>query len=248
MSPSRADDQRRLYADLAWTWPIVSPAEHYVEEAEDFCRAIRDYAQIEVKTLLDLGCGGGHNDHLLKSHFEVTGVDMSEAMLSLARRLNPGVTYLAGDMRTVRLGKTFDAITIADAIIYMLTEDDLRAAFETAFAHLKPGGVFCTYADELKETFRQNTVRSSAHTRDGAEITLFEQFYDPDPEDTTYEMTFVYLIRRGGKLEIETDRHLAGLFSHDTWVRLMTDVGFEVNVVEQEEFDAPMFVGVRPPG
>jgi predicted TPR repeat methyltransferase len=114
-----SNDQRRLYGDLAWTWPVISPPEDYVGEAETFCTAIREHAQVDVKTLLDLGCGGGHNDRTLKQHFEVTGVDVSEAMLSLARRLNPEVTYALGDMRTVRLGKTFDAVIVADSIDYM---------------------------------------------------------------------------------------------------------------------------------
>jgi len=61
--------------------------------------------------------------------------------------LNPEVAYCIGDMRSVRLEKVFDAVMIADSIDYMLTSEDLRAAFETALVHLKPGGVFCTYVE-----------------------------------------------------------------------------------------------------
>lgn len=141
MQEYSSSDQRRLYGDLAWVWPIISPPEHYIKETEQFCKVIREHSQIEVKALLDLGCGGGHNDYTLKRHFEVTGVDMSAAMLELARQLNPEVTYSLGDMRTVRLGKTFDAVTIFDSINYMLTVENLQAAFVTAFMHLEPGGV-----------------------------------------------------------------------------------------------------------
>ena len=75
---------------------------------------------------------------------------------------------------------------IADAIIYMLTREDLQAAFETAFLHLNPGGAFCTYADELKGHIRQNRTHCSTHARDDVEITLFEHVCDPDPTDTEY--------------------------------------------------------------
>lgn len=143
MGEGISKDQRRLYSDLAWTWPIISPPEHYIEEAEDFRRTIMAHARIPAATLLDLGCGGGHNDWTLKKHFQVTGVDISPEMLELAARLNPEAEYLQGDMRTVRLGRLFDAVVIADSIDYMLTEVDLRAAFVTAYEHLKPGGVFC---------------------------------------------------------------------------------------------------------
>jgi len=97
-------DQRRMYGDLAWTWPIISPKEGYVEEAEGFVAAIRKHSRIEARTLLHLGPGGGHLDWTLKQHFHITAVDLSEDMLGLARPLNPEVTYLQGDMRTVRLG------------------------------------------------------------------------------------------------------------------------------------------------
>ena len=235
-----------MYRDLAWTWPIISPPEEYIEEAEEFYRILRGRAQIEVKTLLDLGCGGGHNDYTLKKHAEVTGVDLSEDMLALARRLNPEITYLVGDMRTVRLEKTFDAVMIADSIDYMLTAEDLRAALATAFVHLKPGGVFCTYAEETLERFRQNRIRHSTHTQGDVQITLIEYAYDPDPRDTTYEMVFVYLIRQGSQLEVETDRHLGGIFGLETWLDLLRKAGFNVEQTEFDEDGIPMFVCIKP--
>lgn len=238
-------NQCRLYKDLSWTWPIISPPEDYIEETEQECQIIRQYSQIEVKTLLDLGCGGGHNDYTFKKFFELTGVDLSEPMLSLARRLNPEATYLSGDMRDVRLGAMFDTVVIEDAISYMLTENDLRAAFTTAFAHLKPGGVFLTFAEVTKESFQQNRTEHLIGTQDNIEIVFTENHYDPDPTDSVYEITFVYLIRRGGKLEIETDHHLGGIFHVETWMRLLKDVGFEVKQIALAGYDFPTFVCLK---
>lgn len=248
---SSSNDKRRLYGDLAWTWPVISPPEDYIEEAGEFCRVIREHSEIDVKTLLDLGCGGGHNDYTLKKRFEVTGIDVSEAMLALARPLNPEVTYSLGDVRSVRLGKTFDAVIVADSINYMLALEDLRAAFVTAFIHLKPGGVFCTYAEETLERFQQNRTRCSTHSRADVEITFVENIYDPDPTDSTYETTFVFLIRCGGQLEIETDHHLCGIFGLETWLGLLRDVGFEVRQMQYTPSDwegesCPMLVGIKP--
>lgn len=224
--------ERRLYSDLAWVWPIISPPQDYIEETEQLCKIIREHSQLEVKTLLNLGCGGGHNDCTLKKHFGVTGVDTSEAMLELARRLNPEVTYSVGDMRTVWLGKTFDAVAIFDSINYMVTVADLQAAFVTAYKHLRPGGVFLTLVEEAPEHFQQNRTQCTTHARGDIEITFIENVYDPDPTDTTYEVTFVYLIRRGGRLDIETDRHVCGIFGLETWHSLLSEVGFEVRQME----------------
>lgn len=245
------NDQRRLYHDLAWAWPIISPPQDYVEDTEHFCRIIQERSRLEARTLLNLGCGGGHNDCTLKKHFDVTGVDTSEAMLKLAKQLNPQVAYLAGDMRTMRLNKTFDAVTIFDSVNYMLTVEDLRAAFMTAFVHLKPGGVFFTMVEATPERFEQNWTQCSTHSGGDIEITFIENAYDPDPTDTTYEVTFVYLIRRGGRLEVETDRHVCGIFTLEMWRSLLEEAGFEV---KQMEFTYnvggartyPMFVCMKP--
>jgi SAM-dependent methyltransferase len=240
----------RLYHDLAWLFPIVSPPEDYVNEAAEFARAIRQHARIPVKTLLDLGCGAGHNDHHLQKDFKVTGVDLSETMLDLARCLNPEVEYLTGDLRSLCLGRTFDAVIIADSITYMLNEDDLLAAFRTAYAHLNPGGVFCSYAEETPENFVQNGTYTSTHygkAENGqtVEVALVENYYDPNPQDTAFESTFVYFIRQGGKLRIETDSHQLGIFPPAVWERLLRQAGFDVYQAWFDEADAPLFVGVK---
>ena len=239
------NDQRRLYSDMAWTWPVISQSEDYVQEAEAFARQIRQRARIPVSMLLHLGCGGGHLDLTLKKYFNVSGVDVSQPMLDLVGQLNPEVTYLPGDMRTVRLEQTFDAVVVSDSISYMLSEADLRSAFQTAYAHLKPGGVFCTYAGVTCQNFRQNDTRVSTHSSGSVEITLIENRYDPNPQDSTFENTFVYLIRREGsegQLEIETDRHLGGLFDLETWSRCLSETGFEVYRTELGEGGVPFFV------
>ena len=47
MNPSSPRDQRRMYCDLAWTWPIISPPEDYVEESEQLAEVIRERSKIE---------------------------------------------------------------------------------------------------------------------------------------------------------------------------------------------------------
>lgn len=246
MSTSLDQNSQRLYADLTWLFPIISPPKDYITEAIEFAGAIRQYSRIPVQTLLDLGCGAGHNDYTLKKYFRVTGVDLSQAMLGLARRLNPEVEYLVGDMRTLHLERTFDAVIVADSIDYMLTEDELLAAFHTAYEHLCPGGVFCTYAEETVERFEQNSTFTSTHRKNDVDVALIHNFYDPDPNDTTYEMTFIYLIRQAGNLHIETDHHIAGIFPQTTWKRLLSEAGFDVHQAWFEEGNAPFFIGVKP--
>jgi SAM-dependent methyltransferase len=237
-----------MYGDLAWTWPIISPPEDYVEETELFSRVIKKHSKIEVKTLLHLGCGGGHNDYTFKKYFKMTSVDISEDMLRLARKLNPEVIYHLGDMRTIRRGERFDAVTILDSINYMRTVEDLRSAFVTAWEHLKPGGIFLTFVEVMAGQTKQNNTKCSTHSQNDVEIVFIENYYDPDLTDTSYEATFIYLIRRRGKLEIHTDRHLCGIFTVETWLDLLKEVGFEAKQMKFEHStfaegeSYPMFV------
>ena len=133
------DNGHRLYGDLSWLWPLMSPPEHYAEEAGYWLLALRERLPIGRRRILELGCGGGHLLHHLISEYDATAVDLSAGMLGHSRRLNPGVAHHVGDMRSVRLGETFDAVLIEDAINYMTTEDELREVFATARAHLRAG-------------------------------------------------------------------------------------------------------------
>lgn len=220
-------NQRRLYRDLSWTWPIISPPEDYIEESERIKRLIRKHSKIPVKTLLNLGCGGGHVDWVLKKYFAITGVDISPNMLKNARKLNPQITYFKADIRTVRLKKEFDAVVLHDSVNYMLTRNDLKAVFKTAYVHLKPGGVLWTYVEEHNK-IQQNRTKLSTSKQGNTEITFIENYYDPNPRDTTYEFVFVYLIRKNKKLRIHTDRHLCGIFKLKTWFSVIREVGFKV--------------------
>lgn len=214
------------YNELAWIEPIIAPPEDYAADTEHKCRLIRQHSRIEPKTLLHLGSGAGMNDYTFKKYFRVTGVDISDGMLEMARQINPGAVYYKGDMRTVTLGEQFDVVVCMEAIGYMLTVEDTRRAVSNAYEHLKPGGVFL-FTTLLKDDFRENNFAYSGK-RGNIEVTVLENNYLPDREGTTYEATLVYLIRRRGELEIHTESHFLSLFTLETWTGLLRECNFTV--------------------
>jgi SAM-dependent methyltransferase len=228
------NDTFRLYSDLAWLWPMWGDATvEYAQYCGHIAHLIRRYARRPVGTLLDIGCGGGKNVLNLKAHFRVTGLDLSPTMIAQARTLNPDCTFIEGDMRSFAIGRTFDAILMDDAVSYMISRADLSAAFRTACNHLNPGGVLIATPDVTTESFRQNqttaTPASGKSGPDHIEVVFIENSYDPNPSDDHYEATMLFLIRENGTLRIETDRHTLGLFSLDTWRRILSETGFEVH-------------------
>ena len=79
----------RLYRELAPWWPLLSPAEEYLEEATFYRELLEAACQTPPRTLLELGSGGGNNASHLKEQLALTLVDRSPEMLSLSRALNP---------------------------------------------------------------------------------------------------------------------------------------------------------------
>ncbi len=238
----------RLYKDLAWLWSIWEDIEVYRRESELFAKLIKKYAEIKVRSLLDMGCGGGKNAFHLKRYFKVTGVDISDAMLRSAKKLNPECNFYQADMRNLDLKRQFDSVFINDAITYMTTKRDLLRVFRSAYKHLKTGGVMITHPDECKERFKQNETTIWTSKTDDMDITFIENNYDSNPKDNTFEKTLIYLIRKRGKLKIEHDFHVCGLFTLDVWRTSLRNVGFQVyEKMERVDIeDLPVFSCVKP--
>ncbi len=216
----------RLYGELSWLWPLFSPPEDYVEEACHWRTLLRELLGPGSHSVVELGSGGGHNLSHLTPDFDAVAVDLSEEMLELSRKLNPGVEHIPGDMRSIRLGRVFDAVLIHDGISHITSETDLTAVFETAACHLRPGGVVIAAPDWFRETFKSIWTAECSYSSEDMGLTAFEYLHDPDPDDTVIEALLTFIIDRGGVCEIEHDRMLLGLFPMALWRKVIRSAGF----------------------
>ncbi len=243
----------RLYSDLAHLWPIISPPEEYMVEAQEWLEVIRarvgtgrDSAP-GLPTLLELGCGGGHLLSHLTEHFITEAVDVSPQMLEISQRLNPQTLHHVGDMRDIRLGREFDVVAIHDAINYMTTEDDLRAAIVTAEVHLNPGGLVLLAPDCIRETFTGPRVVEWTREAEDRSVTFIEYMGKPRPASTTIESVFVFVIDEDGEIRVEVDRHTGGLFPTETWLNLLDAAGLDAEYIQTNAYEGGfggnLFVG-----
>ncbi len=239
-----------FYGDLAVWWPLISPPQEYAEEAA-FAAAVLSSASIPAREVLELGSGGGHNAVHLKARFAMTLVDISEEMLTVSRRLNPECDHRQGDMRTLRLGHTFDAVFVHDAVDYMTTEADLHQAIETAFVHCRPGGIAVFVPDHTAETFEPASDHGGTDDPNGRGVRYLDWTWDPDPADTWIVTEYAFLLREAdGSVRVVHETHRTGLFSRDVWLRLLADAGFDPSAVTEETTEdrtpRELFVGRRP--
>jgi SAM-dependent methyltransferase len=203
--------------------------------------------------VLELGSGGGNNASHLKREFKLTLVEPSEGMRKVSRALNPECEHLPGDMRTVRLGRVFDAVFVHDAIEYMTTEADLRAALETVSIHLRPGGVAQIAPDATAETFAPGESVEGGDEPPGPDgrarsVRYLMWTLPMKPGTTVSTVHYSLLLReRDGSVRAVHDVHDYGLFPRATWLRLFDEVGLDARIeqrtIEGAQYDT--FIAIK---
>ena len=131
----------------AEAWALTAPFYDLdLEGVDDDVEMFRQVAASRGGSVLELGCGTGRvSIPLARDGLRVTGVDYSDAMLDVARARSAveGVraTWVQGDMREVRLGRTFNTVIIPfGSLQHMATPDEVVQAMETIAAHLGRSG------------------------------------------------------------------------------------------------------------
>ena len=140
-----------VFGDYARYYNLLYRDKEYGSEIRFVLERLRAYG-CRPQALLDLGCGTGrHALEAARCGIAVEGVDMSPVMLEMGRQqfLSEAASGISlpvlhrGDVRNVRLGKRFDAVTsLFHVMSYQNAEEDALAELETAKAHLKAGGLF----------------------------------------------------------------------------------------------------------
>lgn len=161
----------------------TTTASHWRQRWSDHGHEQMGWFQAEPQPSLELvtGCtaprgsvvdvGGGASllvDRLVERGHDVTVLDLAEPALAVARdRLGPAasaVTWVAGDVTEVDLGRTFD--TWHDrAVLHFLLEDAERDRYVAAVRrHVRPGGhvVIGTFAPDGPTTCSGLPVRRHA--------------------------------------------------------------------------------------
>lgn len=135
---------KKLYGDLFAKVGLDSPERH--KQAQDEVDFLIESLGLEKENILDVPCGTGrHALALAKRGFAVTGVDISQSCLRLARkncRKYPNARIIKGDMKSLQWAKgKFDVVTnLYSSFGYFKTEAENKAVLKGFKNALKPGG------------------------------------------------------------------------------------------------------------
>ena len=123
----------------------------YESECDFLENIIQCFGLKDADSILDLGCGtGGHAIPLARRGYKVFGIDRSTSMLAIARKKVKGdsklfdkVQFKVADIRNCILNIKFDIVICMFAVLsYQISNDALFATINSAYRHVKPGGLF----------------------------------------------------------------------------------------------------------
>ncbi len=247
-----------LYSELAPYYDRIYWWKDYAQEVDFLLKVLHRYG-VRGKHILEVACGTGNHTKLLAARgYRVTGVDVSDDMLAIARRKVGGrTTFVRGEMRN--LGQvvegTYDAaICLFSAISYNLTTSDLKRTLQGLSDHTRKGGVTVFDTHFTKKGFmdghRGEDIFDDSKAM-GARLSFSRR------RGKIGEITFSYLIKDGPKIVmLRNDVHRLGLFDLRDFRKVMREVGFDrIRVYADWQFARDMkqseprdniFVGHKP--
>lgn len=206
---------------------------------------IVDERNPDARTLLEVACGTGAVLAQLIDRFEVSGLDLSDEMLEVARAKLPDVELRRADMTTFEWGSTFDVvINMFSSIGYMTDLDALHAAYERMVAHLNPGGVLVCEAWLTPDAFQQGFVGGLAVGDPTFRVHRVNNSWLED-EGRVSVMDMHHLVGRPEGVDYFVERHRMGLFTTEEHLAAIRAAGIEAEHRPDLFMGRGTYIGVK---
>jgi SAM-dependent methyltransferase len=175
----------------------------------------------EINAVLDLGCGAGRHTKVMVERWWTVGLDLSMALLRVARKESPDAPYVRADMRELSFAdESFDlVVNLFTSFGYFEDDSEHARVLSRVCAATRHGGSFVI--DFLNAAqVRRDLVSYDERVENGITI---EQTRTISPDDRFVEKRI--RLRGRGKEYIERVR----LLSEADLARMLTAAGFEVS-------------------
>lgn len=196
------------------------------------------------KKLLDLACGTGElSVRLANSGFDVTGVDLSDDMLSVARRKSDAhglsIQYFQQNMAELEGLGRFDIIGIfCDSLNYLQSEEEVTGTFQGVFNHLADDGLFIADVHSVYKML--HIFMNGTFVLNEDEISyIWESFEGEHRYSVEHELTFFALDEATGKYDRYDELHFQRTFPVEQYQGWLAAAGFEVLETIADFTDAP---------
>ncbi|GKU81339.1 class I SAM-dependent methyltransferase [Niallia sp. NCCP-28] len=197
--------------------------------------------------LLDLACGTGElSISLAERGFQVTGVDLSEDMLSVAQdktnKQGQSIFYIEQDMSKLEGLPSFDIIGVfCDSLNYLQTEEEVIETFKGVHRHLDEKGLFIF---DVHSLYKMNALFiNQTYAVNDEELSLIWQCYPGEYKNSVeHDLTFFELDEESGMYHRYDELHCQRTYSIDqykTWLKendfRLVDIIVDFNEKESKE-------------
>ena len=186
--------------------------------------------------LLEFGSGTGKHGRLLADKgYQVTGIELSESMVQKAQKTD-GFTCQQGDIRTVSLKCTYDAVlALFHVVSYQTTNEDVTAVFQRAAEHLKKGGLFIFDIWYTPAVYNLNPETRVKHMNDDdVEVTrIAEPNVFPNKNRVDVDYTIFIRDKETGSFQTFSETHPMRHFSIPEIDLIAAHTGFDCLAVEE---------------
>lgn len=229
----------KLYHELAEYYFAIEENGRNIQNDVYFLRTLAAKRNLMRPLLLDLGCGSGeHLAGLADFGFECTGIDNSSDMIKIGNsRFGDKITLANTDMKDISYGSKFDfCISMFGSMNYLLKDEEVDGVFWNIWRSLKDNACAVLDIDSslpVKKIKKKDISKVSQTVYKSLLITRERGFSIlPDAEGRTIvEVNYRYIIKRGSREEVVTDRHIMRSFTPDELEPFIKRNGFRLKAV-----------------
>jgi 2-polyprenyl-3-methyl-5-hydroxy-6-metoxy-1,4-benzoquinol methylase len=184
----------------------------------------------EKGLIIDIGCGSGIvAKELVDSRFEVLGIDISQALIEIAKKRAPNASYTVGSFFETTLPKCIGVVSTSECLNYATNgenHNNLKELFRKVFTSLEHGGLF------IFDMIEPGTTDDRKFIVEHEDWTMF--LHTREDQDRNILTRDVTLFRKTGEFYRKSKEiHQARLYPHKKIISLLEDTGFEVSVFKQ---------------
>jgi SAM-dependent methyltransferase len=180
--------------------------------------------------IIDLGCGSGiWAGELSRAGYDVLGIDISPAMIEIARRRVPAAEFQVGSLLKAKLPKCAAVTSLGECLNYLFDENNsigaLRRLFHRVYTSLRPNGVLIF---DIAEPGRGRGPRQKHREGDGWAVLV-----EVDEDSATNRLTRrITSFRRIDELYARDEEiHRLHLYGRSQVAKELRGAGFKVRTL-----------------
>ena len=241
----------QLYEKYASYYDRIYAYVDYKGESKFINWAVNKHKTSVGNELLDVACGTGSHALILKNNFNITGVDINENMLKIAREKVSEVDFIKGDMKKLEIESKFDVIIcIFSAIHYNTNYSELESTLTNFYKHMENGGILIYDLSFNTDNWIEGIVSVDTVAEEELKIARICQ---SRLENGIFNANFIFFVKDKGEFDFDIDEHKLGVFEIDKVNKIMEKIGFKTYIYgdftfeiwKSEECQRPVYVGIK---